>query len=949
MAKLSSDGKSVTVEKGDTLWGIAKTHLGSGTKYKLLADINGIANPNLIYVGQVIKLSGSSSATSSSSNSNQVTLKLGVLSTNDNTLVATWTWGKESKTESYKIEWTYDVTGNGVWMKTDQTNSIDEDADANRRALARVATYSIPENARKVRVRVLPKSKKYKKDDKETTYWTANWSSYQTWTDKTPLPTPKAPSVKMEKYKLTAEIDKVDSDATTIEFQVYKNDTTVFKKGSATVTATKSVSYSCNVDAGASYKVRCRAKKGSDYSDWSEFSSAVTTMPATPKGITTIKANSETSVYLAWGAVATAETYDIEYATKKTYFDGTDQTTVKSSIEFTHFEITGLESGLEYFFRVRAVNKEGSSGWSDIKSVVIGKVPSAPTTWSSSTTVVTGEKLSLYWVHNSQDGSSQTFADLEIYIDGVKQLIEPIKNSTDEDEKDKTSVYVVNTSEFIEGTTIQWRVRTAGITNKYGDWSIQRTVEVYAPPTLELKVTNQNGSVFETLEEFPFFVYALAGPNTQVPTGYHLTITSNEIYETTDSVGNAKIVKAGDAVYSKYFDTSDALLVEMSAGNVDLENGVEYTVTCTVSMNSGLRAESTTNFTVSWVDVQYVPNAEIGIDEDTIVAHIKPYCETRTNTFHKVTKSDIYEVTDEVISEINSVYTESGERVLVGKTKDSSDVFYCITTEEGSSESVIYRVNYSGGVYMTTTDVLKSSDIASVRTRTGEEVYIGQLTNGTEVYYCEVETRTLVEDVSLSVYRREFDGSFTEIASGLDNVKETFITDPHPALDYARYRIVATTNSTGAVSYNDVPGYPTGCAAYVIQWDESWSNFDVDGTDPLQQPAWSGSLLRLPYNIDTSESNTIDATLVEYAGRKHPVSYYGTQQGAKMNWKTDIQADDKETLYQLRRLAIWAGDVYVREPSGMGYWATVSVSMSQTHLELTIPVTISVTRVEGGI
>ena len=62
----------------------------------------------------------------------------------------------------------------------------------------------------------------------------------------------------------------------------------------------------------------------------------------------------------------------------------------------------------------------------------------------------------------------------------------------------------------------------------------------------------------------------------------------------------------------------------------------------------------------------------------------------------------------------------------------------------------------------------------------------------------------------------------------------------------------------------------------------------------------------------------------------------------------EIPKEDKKTLYALRRLSIWTGDVYVREPSGSGYWANISVSFSQTHNELTIPITITVTRVEGG-
>lgn len=86
--------------------------------------------------------------------------------------------------------------------------------------------------------------------------------------------------------------------------------------------------------------------------------------------------------------------------------------------EAGHAEFTGLESGKEYFFRVRAVNSAGNSGWSDVASVVIGKEPSAPTTWSSTTTAMVGESLILYWIHNSQDGSYEKHAQLELNVDG---------------------------------------------------------------------------------------------------------------------------------------------------------------------------------------------------------------------------------------------------------------------------------------------------------------------------------------------------------------------------------------------------------------------------------------------------------------------------------------------------------------------------------------------------
>ena len=52
-----SSNKTYTVQKGDTLSGIAAKF---GTTYQAIATLNGISNPNLIYPGQVLKVSSGS-------------------------------------------------------------------------------------------------------------------------------------------------------------------------------------------------------------------------------------------------------------------------------------------------------------------------------------------------------------------------------------------------------------------------------------------------------------------------------------------------------------------------------------------------------------------------------------------------------------------------------------------------------------------------------------------------------------------------------------------------------------------------------------------------------------------------------------------------------------------------------------------------------------------------
>lgn len=826
-----------TVKKGDTLSAIA---LKYGTTVSALTKLNNISNPNYIVVGQVLVISGTSTTKSNSSYKPVIDV-FGLQSGTSRTLFATWLWDK-SNTENYKVKWVY-YTGDGVGFIGDESEVTHKQS-----------LYSAPENATWVAFYVKPISKKHKVNGKETSYWTGQWSTVKKYyfTEEPPSK-PATPSVEIKEYTLTTKVENIGDDTTSVQFQVIWLDNThvqpdhgadrppverVFRTGTANVKS-KTASYSCNVDAGREYKVRCRGYKNGKYGPWSEYSTNVDTVPAAPKdGINILRALSETSVFVHWEYVS-ADSYELEYTTDKHYFDTSNdvQKFTMENIEH-HAEITGLETGKEWFFRLRSVKGEYKSPWSPIVSIKLGSVPSAPTTYSLTTTAIVGEPLTLYWVHNSEDGSDETYAQIQFDIGGTVTT-ETIQNDIADDRENPARSYSFNTSGYPEGTQIKWRVRTRGILATYSEWSVQRTVDVYAPPTVVLSVTDSEGQPLSDLTSFPFYISATAGPATQTAIGYHISIIAGETYETVDNLGNDVVVNVGQEVYSRYFNVSELEEIAISPSDVNLDNNITYTIACTASMNSGLTAETVFAFTVAWEDALYFPNAEIIYNEETFTTSIRPFC------------------------------VDEGERPVSG--------------------------------------------------------------------------------VTLSVYRREFDGTFTEIGTGIDNLNNTFITDPHPALDFARYRVVAIDDATGAVSYYDVPGYPIGEKAIIIQWEEDWSSFDTTGEeDPLEQPAWSGSLLKLPYNVDVSNSYNLDVTHVNYIGRRHPVSYHGTHVGETATWNTTIPKSDIDTLYALRRLSIWMGNVYVREPSGTGYWATLKVSFNQKHKNVTIPVTLNVTRVAGG-
>lgn len=888
------------VVRGDTLSEIA---VRFNTTVSYLAKLNNIKNVNLIYVGQVLKIKekvvvkpdGSTSKPSepapkkkknTSPAKTQATITaFGLQSNTDRTIFATWKWD-QSNTKEYLVRWYYG-TGDGVaFIGEEKTETFKQ------------SIYTPPANATRVLFYVKPISTTKKVNNKDVNYWTATWSTEKAYSfSSNPPVTPPNPEVSIKDYTLTAKCQGVKSDAKEIEFQVVQNDSYVFKTGTAKPT-TSVVSFSCAITSGNEYKVRCRAKNGKQYSDWTEYSSNVQTKPNTPSGIKTCKALSETSIQLTWDKVNAAESYDIEYSTKKEYLGSSNSTTILNNITGTSYIVTGLTSGETYFLRLRAVNSQGESGWTSAVSTVLGEPPAAPTTWSSTSTAAVGETIRLYWVHNSEDGSNETKAELVLVINDKTNYY--TINDPDADDNENRYYDVVTTG-LVDGASIKWKIRTAGVTGEFGEYSVVRYIDVYAPPTLTLELTDAaiNGNQLKTIKQFPFYIIANAGPSTQTPIGYHFTITAYDSYDTIDEMGNVKTIVEGQEIYSEFYDSdNDMIRLRMTPGAIDLENNCEYIVTCVVTMNTGLTAEESVAFNVAWEDVRYYPTAEIIFDEETLCTHIRPYCEDYPFAFYAV-------------------------------QLDTQQGYYWTTSEEFAP--------------------MEGTSIEDELTIEGNLIFVDNSGKGITFTVVEKDEVELIEGITLSVYRREYDGRFVEIGRDIKNTDNTYVTDPHPALDFARYRIVAVDDVTGAISYTDIPGYPIGIRSVIIQWDETWGDFQTTSEKQISEPIWAGSMLKLPYNIDVSDSNSIDVSLVEYIGRSHPVSYYGTQLGIKSTWNVEIVKSDKDTLYGLRRLAIYTGDVYVREPSGSGYWANISVSFGQKHREMTIPVTLTITRVEGGV
>lgn len=869
------DNKRYHVARGDCLWNIALDYMGNGRRYPEIKTANGLSS-NVIYVGNVFNIPGvtpgyggapAPSPTPAPSDNRVNIVWFSLRANTQREMEIIW----EHSASKFKIRYEmYDLSGR-IWTVSEEEKTFTSDQQ-------KASTYTFDESSDrfKCRVRVKPV------DDEGKDI--AGWKDVEYDFRENPPPPPEISNSEIDNDdNLFVEFENVAENVgiESIEIAVYQDNNVKYDTFIVQVNQeTRYASHISKVDPGHYYKVKARSIRytlpdGTRREDgirgtWTDYSDNLQSSPTPPNEILVLSAKEiveqgvvSYGVKVEWDAVPVAKTYTVQWTTNPEYFDvnpGEVESQDTEEGQGPKILLTGITSGHTYYFRVGSNNDKGRSlTWTPIKSLSFGSKPAPPTTWSNTNSNILGENLNLYWTHNATDGSLETRARLHMEL--IKstgesfQFDEVIQNERPETDQSRISVFTFNTgdpeySTYLDGNSkIKWKVETTGIAEQYSDWSVEREINVYERPTLQMDIKNKYDEPITDIYEFPFSIDLKARPDTQTPISYYIEIISNNSYETVDSVGVVKSVNVGDIIYTRTVDPLNPtwdIRAYITPGDIDLQSGFSYTVKAIVSMNSGLTAETSQDFSTEFTSSTYDVFADVLVDKETLQASIKPYAN--------------------------------------------------------------------------------------------------------EWYYENDEPRSkIAENCKLSVYRREYDGAFTEIGTDITNGENIHVTDPHPALDYARYRVVVRSEDNGTISYRDIEPVKVGEPSVVIQWAEQWSKFEVETDEAPLEPSWKGSMIKIPYNVDVSEKTNPDVTLIDYVGRKHPVSYYGTKLGETANWSVAIPSSDKETIYNLRRLSKWTNDVYVREPSGVGYWANINVSFSLKHNEVITPVSFDIKRVEGGI
>jgi titin len=237
----------------------------------------------------------------------------------------------------------------------------------------------------------------------------------------------------------------------------------------ATVGANVTTYQDTGLTAGTTYYYRVRAYNSAGDSGYSNTASATTMAdpPAAPSGLSA-SAVSSTQINLAWIDNSANESgFKIERSLSAT--SGFVQVaTVGANV--TTYQNTGLTASTTYYYRVRAYNSAGDSGYSNVASATtLSGPPAAPSGLSA--TAASSSQINLAWTDNSANESGFKIERSLSASSGFAQVATVAANVTS-----------YGDSGLAAGTTYYYRVRAYNSAGDSGYSNVASATTLSDPP-----------------------------------------------------------------------------------------------------------------------------------------------------------------------------------------------------------------------------------------------------------------------------------------------------------------------------------------------------------------------------------------------------------------------------------------------------------------------------------
>lgn len=360
-------------------------------------------------------------------------------------------------------------------------------------------------------------------------------------------------------------------------------------------------------------------------------------VPVAPKNVSVSRVEGKSDTVRVdwdwpWSEAGSAE---ISWSDHDDAWESTDgpESFLISNLHASHWNISGLETGKTWYVRVRLIagNMATSEGvtygpWSDVSqgTIDLSSAPNKPVLILSNSIIPEDGSTIASWVYTTTDNTAQAYAEVAIVENGGYI---PIVHSL-------TAQHVIIPAQaenytLLTGSIYNLVCRVKSASGKLSEWSDIVSLTVAKPISCEIVQTSLVSQHIEsmrgvdTLTKMPLSIKVTGAGDGGITT---VVVERAEDYlmvrpDETNFNGNKgeMILQTSPPLVgvNQVSFTTDDLIGPM-------DDGAVYNIVATVQDGLGQKDSVTLPFEVHWEHQAEEPSAEIVIDEENLIAYIKP-------------------------------------------------------------------------------------------------------------------------------------------------------------------------------------------------------------------------------------------------------------------------------------------------------------------------------------
>lgn len=299
-------------------------------------------------------------------------------------------------------------------------------------------------------------------------------------------------------------------------------------------------------------------------------------VPLAPENVALSATNKPGTIQVTWdwswdGATAA----ELSWADHDDAWESTDEpdTYLVSNINASRWNISGLETGLTWYVRVRLIAQNGeevtAGPWSDIQSIDLSSAPVVPVLELSDAIITETGQVTATWAYTTTDGTGQSYAEVdELIIDGGNVTYEKLA----EVETQQSVTIRAEDVGWSAGETHELVVRVVSASGRQSDdWSDPVAVTVADQMTCEIEETSlESQSIVVNPRTFTGNPVEFDTDSEEIVTELDVALTPTQLGSGTPSPSNVRPIVGHSSV-----------AVEIDNGEDTIEVGQNFNVTLT--------------------------------------------------------------------------------------------------------------------------------------------------------------------------------------------------------------------------------------------------------------------------------------------------------------------------------------------------------------------------------